>query len=128
MPQSRKEESHNNLCEDLLKERAAVLSRAGYAVEDALDELAKIDRIIRKKNNELKLLLRHRQTAKLQGRRQAAIEEINLIIEQFNCVCDSAQLKYYYLIVTREALGLRRHDMIKEIYRIPAKKKKIQVY
>ncbi len=49
MPQSRKEESHHNLYEDLLKERAAVLSRAGYAVEDAIDELAKIDRMIKKK-------------------------------------------------------------------------------
>jgi hypothetical protein len=93
-------------------------------VEDALDELAKIDRIIRKKTNELKLSMKNGQAPELQVKRDAAIEEINLFIEKFNSTCSIAQLKYYYLIVTREALGLRRHDMIQEIYRIPEKKKK----
>ena len=127
LSQSKKEERYNNLCEDLLKERAAVLSRAGFAVEDALDELARIDRIIREKTNELILLMRNGQNPELPVRREAAIEEINLLIEKFNSTCNIAQLKYYYLIVTREALGLRIHDMLQEIYRIPAKKKKIQV-
>jgi wyosine [tRNA(Phe)-imidazoG37] synthetase (radical SAM superfamily) len=127
MSQSRKEESYNNLCEDLLKERAAVLSRAGFAVEDALDELASLDRIIREKTNELKLLMRNGQNTELQVKRDAAVEEINLFIEKFNSNCNIAQLKYYYLIVTREALSLRRHDILQEIYRIPAKKKKIKV-
>jgi hypothetical protein len=123
---SKKEERYNNLCEDLLKERAAVLSRAGFAVEDALDELARLDHIIREKTNELKLLMRNGQTAELQVKPNA-IEEINSLIEKFNSTCSIAQLKYYYLIVTREALGFRRHDMIQEIYRIPQKKKKAGV-
>jgi hypothetical protein len=126
LSQSKKEERYNNLCEDLLKERAAVLSRAGFAVEDALEELARLDRIIREKTNELKLLMSNEQAAELPVRHEA-IEEINLLIEKFNSTRSIAQLKYYYLIVTREAIGLRRHDMIQEIYRIPEKKKKTRV-
>ncbi len=56
------------------------------------------------------------------------IAEINSIIDQFNTVRKTAQLKYYYLIVTREAMGLRRHNMIQEIYIIPARKKKMQAF
>ena len=123
---SEKEEKYNNLCEDLLKERAAVLSRAGFAVEDALDELTRIERIIGRKTNELKLLMEQGQDTE-SSIRQKAIEEINSLIEKFNSVCSIAQLKYYYLIVTREALGFRRHDRIQEIYKIPGKKKMIRV-
>ncbi len=56
------------------------------------------------------------------------IEEINIDIEQFNVIVEKARLKYYYLIVTREAMGLRRHKMVQEMYVIPEKMKKIQVY
>ena len=57
-------------------------------------------------------------------KKQLICEEINLSIDKFNAVHQKAELQYYYLIVTREALGLRRHEMIREIYRIPEKKKK----
>lgn len=60
-------------------------------------------------------------------KKQLIREEINLSIDEFNAVCEKAQLQYYYLIVTREALGLRRHEMIQEIYRIPEKKEKIRI-
>jgi len=58
------------------------------------------------------------------NKQRVLIEEIIMILDQFHAVRQGAQLKYYYLIVTREALGLRRHDMIQEIYRIPGKKEK----
>jgi len=37
-----------------------------------------------------------------------------------------AKLRFYYLIVTREALGLRRHQKVEEMYRIPPIKKYLQ--
>ncbi len=126
LPRSPREEKHDTLCEELLRERAAVLGRAGMAVEDALAELTKLDNEIKTKKEQLKLLKLREQCPHSLNEQQAAVEEINAKIDQFNAVRKKAQLKYYYLIVTREALGLRRHDMIKEIYIIPVKKKKIQ--
>jgi hypothetical protein len=127
-PSSRKEENHNTLCEELLRERAAVLSRAGNAVEDVIMELKKLDHQILLKNRQLKSLRQHKLDQENLDRQQSLLADINLNIEQFNAVRKIAQLKYYYLIVTREALGLRRHDMIQEIYPIPVDKKEVQVY
>lgn len=124
LPQSRREESHDTLCDELLRERAAVLSRAGMAVEDAIDELAKLDYEIQIKNELLQSLKQQKQVPENLIRQQVLMEEINGSIDQFNAVRQRAELKYYYLIVTREALGLRRHDIIQEIYTIPVKKKK----
>jgi len=42
----RKQNQQDSLCEELLRERAAVLSRAGFAVEDALEKFVKIDQQI----------------------------------------------------------------------------------
>ena len=124
--QTRKDNQHENICEEILRERAAVLSRAGYALEDAIDRLMFVAREIETKMS----LLRSYKTAahdrEILGKRKLLHEEINLNIDQFNDLCRNAQLKYYYLIVTREALGLRRHEVIKEIYRIPAIMKKIK--
>lgn len=125
---SRREENHDTLCEELLRERAAVLSRAGMAVEDALDELARLDCEIQIKNEQLKSLQPYKQIPDDLNNQQALIEEINGSIDQFNKVLKKAELKYYYLIVTREALGLRRHDRVCEIYSIPVKKEKIQAF
>ena len=126
--QSRREEKHDTLCEELLRERAAVLSRAGIAVEDAIAELTKLDHELQIKNEQLKSLRQHEQIPDNLNKQRVLIEEINMIVDQFHAVRKRAQLKYYYLIVTREALGLRRHDRIKEIYIIPVKKKKIQAF
>jgi hypothetical protein len=127
-PQSRREEKHDTLCEELLRERAAVLSRAGIAVEDALAELTKLDHKLQIKNEQLKSLQQHKHVPDNLNKQRALIEEINMIVDQFHAVRQKTQLKYYYLIVTREALGLRRHDRIQEIYIIPVKKKKIQAF
>jgi hypothetical protein len=124
--QTRKDKQHENLCEELLRERAAVLSRAGYAVEDALDRLMQIEQEIETKISLLKSFRTQAHDREILDKQKLLHEEINLNIDQFNNLCRNAQLKYYYLIVTREALGLRRHGMIKEIYRIPSIRGKIQ--
>lgn len=124
--QARKENQHENLCEELLRERAAVLSRAGFAVEDALDRLMQVEQEIETKMPLLKSSRTGVYDRDVLDKQRLLHEEINLHIDQFNDLCRNAQLKFYYLIVTREAMGLRRHEAVKEIYRIPPIKKKMQ--
>src|SRR4030042_2017990 len=124
---NRKNEHHDNICEELLRERAAVLSRAGMAVSDAIEYLAQLDREIERKISFLETLNRDENRRDVEQNIQEIRKEINLIIEQFNAACRKAQLQYYYLIVTREALGLRRHDRVSEIYKIPAETEIIRV-
>ncbi|MDD5525718.1 MAG: hypothetical protein PHV90_10810 [Smithella sp.] len=124
--QKRKNDQQDNLLEELLREKAAVLSRAGMAVDDAIGQLTCVDREIEVKISLLKALSENEHAAETSQRKQSIHEEINLSIDRFNTIRQKAQLQYYYLIVTREALGLRRHDMIQEIYRIPEKKEKIK--
>ena len=122
--QKRKNDQHDNLCEELLREKAAVLSRAGMAVDNAIERLMRIDREIEVKISLLNTFCWNNHASEMLQKKQMVCEEINLSIDQFNAIRQKAQLQYYYLIVTREALGLRRHEMIQDIYRIPAKKKK----
>ncbi|MDQ1277067.1 MAG: hypothetical protein QG555_106, partial [Thermodesulfobacteriota bacterium] len=58
--------------------------------------------------------------------REKVLKDINKVILQYNRLWDHAQLRYYYLIVTREAMGLRSHHRVEEIYRIPPKKKQLR--
>jgi hypothetical protein len=128
LTQHRREEKHDSLCEELLRERAVVLSRAGTAVDDAIAQLAKLDQEIQIKNKQLKSLQLEWHAPGNLNKQRILSAEINASIDQFNAVRKTAQLKYYYLIVTREALGLRRHDMIQEVFAIPKKKEKIQAF
>jgi hypothetical protein len=126
--QKRKNDQHENLCEELLREKAAVLSRAGMAVEDAIEQLMHIDREIEEKLSLLNSFNRDKHALDVLQKKYLILEEINLSIDQFNTIRQKAQLQYYYLIVTREALGLRRHEMIQDIYRIPDKKEKYRKF
>lgn len=121
-----REKQQESLCEELLRERAAVLARAGFAVEDALAKLDRLDR----RFGEMMCRWQSLQTGSTDGahprEQQSVFEEINEIIDQFNAACQKAEVQYYYLIVTREALGLRRHETVQRLYRIPPKKKKMQ--
>jgi hypothetical protein len=125
-PLKGRENQHETLCEELLRERAAVLARAGFAVEDALEKLVKIDRQLEEKLRDW-----HSRQADPAGiedlqKPPSVFEEINEIIDQFNAACRKAEIQYYYLIVTREALGLRRHETVQKLYQVPPKKKKMQ--
>lgn len=126
--QKRKNEQQDNLLEELLREKAAVLSRAGMAVADVIAQLKLVGNEIEVKISLLKTFSNNKHTAEALHKKQSIHEEINLSIDQFNALRQKAQLQYYYLIVTREALGLRRHEMIQEIYRIPDKKDKIKAF
>lgn len=122
-----KENQQDALFDELLRERAAVLARAGFAVEDALAKLSKIDHKIQ---NKISLLNSFRDDGRSKPGvtdGQVFFEEINSCIDEFNAACKTAELQFYYLIVTREAMGLRRHETVKQLYTIPPKKKKLQV-
>lgn len=116
-----KENQQDVLANELLRERAAVLARAGFAVENALDKLQKIEKQINDK-------MQHLQSAGdglctgLPVLEHAVSEEINLLIEDFNTARKKAEIQFYYLIVTREAMGLRRHETVNRLYSIPPKK------
>lgn len=98
--------------EEILKERAEVLGRAGEALAAALSELDRIDRLI---------VESMRTAGESPGRE--ALAEINGEIRRYNRAREYAELRYYYLIVTREAMGIRRHKAVEEVYRIPPKRK-----
>jgi len=124
--QKRKNDQQDNLLEELLREKAAVLSRAGMAVDEAIEQLMRIDKEIEVKISLLNTFCWNNHASEMLQKKQMVCEEINLSIDHFNATRQKAELQYYYLIVTREALGLRRHEMIQDIYRIPAKKEKIR--
>ncbi len=98
--------------EEILKERAEVLGRAGEALQAAISEMERIDRLIA-------------ESIRTAGASPGleALAEINGEIRRYNRAREYAQLRYYYLIVTREAMGFRRHKAVEDTYRIPPKRK-----
>jgi hypothetical protein len=126
VPLKGRENQHETLCEDLLRERAAVLARAGFAVEDALEKLVKIDRQLEEKLRDWRLRQDDPAGKEDLQKPQSVIDDVNEIIDQFNVACQKAEIQYYYLIVTREALGLRWHETVQKLYQVPPKKKKMQ--
>jgi hypothetical protein len=127
LSQKTKNDRQDNLIEELLREKAAVLSRAGFAVEEAIKKLISIDREVEEKKSLFNFSERDDLASQRAKDKQLICEEINISIDKFNAFHQQAQTQYYYLIVTREALGLRRHEMIQKIYRIPDKKKKFEL-
>jgi hypothetical protein len=125
---NRKDSHHDNLCDEIFRERAAVLSRAGNAVSEVLDLLNRLEKEIESKRYLLNRLYLDDRIIEVSWDKRVLCSEINEIIEKFNAACKMAQLKYYYFIVTREAMGLRRHDRVREIYKVPEEKKKIHIF
>lgn len=119
--------------EDILRERAMVLARAGDSVQRALEKLKKIEAVI-----EERLELYHEAVAgNSRSHRSDSGEplfrsfeelcnDIDSRIREYNKTREHAKLRYYYLIVTREAMGFRRHKMVEEIYKIPSKKEYVK--
>jgi len=126
-----REKSYNEIQEDILRERAQVLARAGESVHEALERLKVLEREI-----DRRMGLYRRTTAKcdpanpghsrLRKLAGLLLDEINLGIAGYNEEREYAKVRYYYLIVTREAMGFRRHQMVEEIYRIPEKKRYLE--
>ena len=117
------------LRDEMLQERAAVLGRAGRSVMATLEELQGIEAAIEAALASFNALCTGPEATRgetLAGQRQQQLTEINGVIRRYNQTRELAKLRFYYLIVTREALGLRRHQKVEEMYRIPPGKKYLQ--
>jgi hypothetical protein len=119
------------LQEEFLQERAAVLGRAGDSVSSALENLWGIENSLDERLRRLReleqLISQDGKSVRNSGglRRQMMIE-INREISKFNGAREYALMRHYYLIVTREAMGIRRHHWVEQHYRIPPRKKHLQ--
>jgi len=113
----------NILKEEFLQERAAVLGLAGEKVAAVLEKLYGIERGIEDRlihfNRMTELCLTGCGDGKLTILRRKLLEKINAEIGRFNLEREYAKLRYYYLIVTREAMGFYRHHWVEDMYRIP---------
>lgn len=119
------------LQEEFLKERAEVLGRAGTRVSEALNALQCIEEGIAFAQGCYERLGSDPagnglDDGDVRRRRIQLRREIETGIRKFNQAREEAKLRYYYLIVTREALGLRRHHWVEAAYRIPPKKAAIR--
>jgi hypothetical protein len=121
---NKKKTTQDILQEEMLRERAAVLARAGEKLAAAMEKLGKIDAEIA----EALALWRGggegngAPAAKAQEARRRLLDEINAKISAYNRQREQVKTRYYYLIVTREALGLIHHQRLAELYRLPPKK------
>jgi hypothetical protein len=119
------------LQEEFLQERAAVLGRAGDSVSRALEKLRGIEtsleeRLCRFKELEQLITQDCKNVRNLVGLRRQMMLEINREISKYNGAREYALMRHYYLIVTREAMGIRRHHWVEQHYRIPERKKHLQ--
>ncbi|OPY87112.1 MAG: hypothetical protein A4E72_01537 [Syntrophus sp. PtaU1.Bin208] len=117
----------NVLQEELLREKAEVLSRASERVTSILQQLNDLEEIIEG-------LMRY-LAGDLSGDamksgcpldaempKPVVMEKMNEKIFQYNELREEAKLRYHYLIITREAMGMRRHHWVEAFYKIPARK------
>jgi len=111
------------LQDDLLRERASALARAGERLTDALERLQSIEKDLTEV-----LVLWKREVASGGRNSQSLCGEVNMKIRAYNRQREHVKTRYYYLIVTREALGIIHHERLEEIYRIPSKKRCLPEY
>lgn len=106
------------LREEMVRERVTVLARAGERLTEALEKLRQMDSDIAES-----MALWRLDQGNDGGSRQHLLGEINGKIRAYNLQRDHVKTRYYYLIVTREALGITHHQRLEEIYRVPPKKR-----
>jgi hypothetical protein len=119
------------LQEEFLQEKAAVLGRAGDSVSRALEKLRGIENSLEERLNRVKELEQlisqdGKSVGNLRGLRRQMMLEINREISKYNGAREYALMRHYYLIVTREAMGIRRHHWVEQHYRIPPRRKHLQ--
>jgi hypothetical protein len=108
--------------EEIFQERADILYRSGSKLSEALDRLKAIEEEI-----DVKLdVLRESVKGGPEEECRELFKETNREITKYNKAREHARLRYYYLIVTREAMGFRRHKWVDEIYKIPPKKERLK--
>lgn len=107
--------------QEIMRERAEALTRAGNSVDEALKRLKSLEEHIECLKQELAILSPDKRDARL-----CLVKTINEAIKHYNELRKYANLRYYYLIVTREALGLRHHQRVAEVYAVPPRMKPLK--
>ncbi len=109
--------------EELSRERADVLASAGNKIVQLLEKMAVLSRAVEDKvaeftrpNDHVLQALSVNETG-----RRVLLGEINRGVAAYNKLREEALLSYYYLLVTREALGLRNHTWVERFYSVPGK-------
>jgi hypothetical protein len=116
------------LQEEFLRERAVVLAKAGEKLTKTLHLLDHIEECIAKDTMAIGCLSNQENAfssieREIITQKKVLLAQINQNIDTFNKTREKAKIQYYYLIVTREALGLRKHHWVEELYSIPPAKK-----
>lgn len=119
------------LQEELLRERAAVLGRAGESVARALEKLRGIEMKLEEhlqqfREVEQRIAQGSQEASFWEKRRGQMVAEINREISRYNGAREYALKRHHYLIVTREAMGMRRHHWVDKHYCVPPRKKHLQ--
>lgn len=109
--------------EEIFRERADVLYRTGESLSRALKKLDAIAKVI---DNNMECIKTFHGEEK-SGNIEKLYTETNKAISKHNRAREYARLRYHYLIITREAMGFRRHKWVEETYRIPPKIKHLDM-
>ncbi|MBM4312315.1 MAG: hypothetical protein FJ122_00185 [Deltaproteobacteria bacterium] len=108
------------LQQEILRERVAVLARTGENLAAAWRKLEGMER-------EIEAMAAPRRGGGGSARSASVLPSmLNEKIMAYNNQRERVRKCYYYLIVTREALGLLHHQRQEEMYRIPPKKRLLQ--
>jgi hypothetical protein len=115
--------SEDLLQEEFLQERAYVLGRAGEKLAQALARLTEAGEQLDALCAQHRGLPAGPEAPRL---RRQCLRELNDQIRCYNALRQDAKLMFYYLIVTREAMGMRRHHFVEEAYRIPPRRNPVR--
>lgn len=107
--------------EEIFQERADVLYRTGEAMSDALRKMTSIGEIVDRSIEHLNTLTEDEEPSTI----ERVYARINREVSRYNRAREYAKLRYRYLIITREAMGFRRHTWVEKIYAIPPKRKQL---
>lgn len=114
-----KNDPENLFQEEILKEKVAVLARAGDRLAETLSQLCRLDEKMRN-DHCFALSPSSGDVEGCHGSAAADPEDV----DRYNQIRELARRRYYELIVIREALGMRRHHWVEAVYVIPPKKKR----
>jgi hypothetical protein len=101
---------------EIKKEKAEALGRSGDRLSEALKALLLLGEEI---ESRIKSGMTEGLAAKIR-------QELNRDIETFNQKREEVLKFRYYLIVHREALGLRKHSEVERLFPIPKKKELLE--
>jgi uncharacterized protein (UPF0335 family) len=103
-------EQFDKLQEEIQREKAEALGRAGERLEEAIRKLAELRDSIEALRGEL-------QGATFD--RDALTQAVALLVQEYNTLREKAVTFYRYLIIQREAVGLFDHRDVDRLYRLP---------